>query len=453
MALKKQQHKVKTKNDHRAIKFVLVYAAYVVLAYLIGLLLQWLPVQLVYLKDLTMQDVDFTDIYYQTGFHKKAKKDVVLINIGSVPKDSLRYRLPAIIDSLSKDSAKAIGLDIYFAPDDSIPVPVNQRLDSVIREKKVVIGVDVADQSQFPLHKTDTVNFGCINFLEKEGKTIREYAINREVAHLGFVVNVPSFACALYHRADNLAQPIKTDSPVFRIHYNSSATGFYNVLDTMPDLDIDTLVDFPAIEAIDLFNANDTVQKTIKRLVYGKIVIVGWLGNPQMGNAFNIRDKHRVPVDFALYNRQPVMPGAVVHANVVQMLVRNKPIRDIDGWRHVIIRHSVMLLFFCLFFLIGRIHFFLPVFLLEIVLFIAGSLLLILTSLRLMQGGYHIRIGDILLHFAILVEYLSFAHNMYDWLEKKGYPENWIAQLREWKIVRKKPIKKIHKMTTKKDKK
>ena len=75
-------------------------------------------VQLIHFEHLATEDVQFNDIYYSTNKNKInhiEEKQVVLINAGSINKDSdFRKNLAFLINKVADCKPKTIGLDYSF---------------------------------------------------------------------------------------------------------------------------------------------------------------------------------------------------------------------------------------------------------------------------------------------------------------------------------------------------
>ena len=131
-----------------------------------------LHVQLIHFEHLATEDVQFNDIYYSTNKNKNShneEKEVVLINAGSITKDTaFRKNLAFLINKVAEYQPKTIGLDFYFdrsTTHDSL-------LQQVITKNNVVIAIDGKGK-----HKNifTSSKKGVINFPIKKGETVREY--------------------------------------------------------------------------------------------------------------------------------------------------------------------------------------------------------------------------------------------------------------------------------------
>lgn len=429
MPLHKKNKKPFFKNYPVRLKKLVV--AFIVFAFfMIGLewLLHHTPTQLFRMKEITVEDIDFSDIHYQVKKAETATKQVVLVNISSWPPDSIRYKLVSLIDRINVYNPKAIGVDIYFEPkpDKEAFEAVNEQLDSLFQKHKIVIGVSYASKSEFPLGPLKTVHLGSINMPGDYNATLRTYFYDRSVKYLPGIQSVPSFACKLYEVfSGNKISRLACGDSTFTIRYNTGTElGFYNALTVSnPQVLQDTVQDFAAFEADDVTAAFPKDNLEIGSLFKDKCVIIGVLGKPDLDYKNDLTDKHRVPVNFDLFNRMPTMPGAVVHANVVQMFINEqngeKKLHTIEGWRYNLIAGGIIFLYLLVFALLEKIRPFLIKLVLEILFLVISILSLIRLSAGLMNCGYHINVGRILLYIAFLIEYKMFASELHEYLEKQ----------------------------------
>jgi CHASE2 domain-containing sensor protein len=369
------------------------------------------------IKELTVADIDFTDIHYQTRKATANDKHIVLVNIGSSPQDSIRYTLIKVLKKLNSYKPKAIGIDIYFVPNKNIPDSMNRLLNTLFDAANVVIGAEKSSQSQFPLAGSATkINFGYLNFPDEHKKTIREYYYQHKVNHLNINTPILSFASKLDSIYTGRVEPVLHDS-TFIMRYFGSDAGYYNAL--APGDLADTVHDFQAVEVSNLLDSNFADSLKLHEMIKNKIVIIGWLGSPLMINDKDLTDKHRVPVNFELFNRLPTMPGAVVHANALQTLLKKDKLHKIEGWPHRLILGGIVFLYLLMFMMLHKLRPILLKLIIEIVILVASTLFLIWVSTLLMSNGWHLKIGTILLWIAVLIEYKMFAFEFYEYLEEK----------------------------------
>lgn len=413
-------------------KASITFIAIIIVSLALQKVLHTLAVELYEIKNIATEDVDFTDIYYYNQ-QKPKTKNVVLINIGSLPADSLRYKLTQIIPQLNQYNAKAIGLDMYFS--EAKDKKIDQELDSLLNDPKIVIGMDKVEKPYFPLGPDSQVQFGYINLPSKEGETVREFYNYFKVKNFFSPelkapynrvkngqekdsVNLLSFPRKLSEIAE-FNNEKKLDM-ISYLRYQSVGNGYYNAFDENEAKRFQQ-TKFPAIEA----NLLLLYPEKAKAIIEGKIVILGWLGADNMYNPNDITDRHRVPVDFKLFNREPIMPGAVIFANAIEMMSSGDPeIKEVSFlWQNVFV-YIILALYWIVFIKIETIAQLLPRFIIEISFIICGLFFIIKCGIWLMQKGYHIRLGSLLLHIALLIEFKLFAFHYYDDLCKK-----------EWSIV------------------
>lgn len=409
------------KHPIRFKKLLIVFVVFICFAEGLEFLLHHTPSYLFSIKEYTVEDIDFSDIYYQTRSQDSAKKDVVLINIGSFPVDSIRYKLLGLVDKLKGYKPKVIGLDIVFTPKEDTAAfeAINYKLDSLFQNDTIVIGASYGEISEFPFPKNSThkqkINFGFVNLPGVENNTRRQYYYNSPGTDTSNHDTTLSFACKVY-KAGECEISKKPVGSTFILRYTSNTdAGFYNALDNNNEWLIDSSQDFPGIEADNLLNGN----KVDSSLIRSKYVIIGSLGNP-MNNRNDIKDKHRVPVNFQLFNRLPTMPGAVVHANALQMLINGKYVKEIDGWWYKLITGFIIFFYLFVFNVLHKIRPILLKLTVEII-FLVISITFITWLGSLLLGHFkHLNIGKILFYIVLLIEYKMFAFEFYDYMEKQN---------------------------------
>jgi CHASE2 domain-containing sensor protein len=190
------------------------------------------------MKEMAIQDIDFSDIHYQTrDIGKLNNKNIVLINTGGISPDSLRYKLVELIKSLNYYSPKAIGIDYYFQPkNDSTFHAINIELDSLFQNNKMVVGCEYGGMPEFPLNSnsnlTKKINFGSINFVATEKETQREYYYrnrSQEHGHIDTTKDTTlSFACKIYQVADGAITQNHRETSFFINYSCATDKGFYN---------------------------------------------------------------------------------------------------------------------------------------------------------------------------------------------------------------------------------
>ena len=381
-------------------QILLVFIAFKITVLLAYLIYEHLPLQLLHFEHQATEDVQFNDIYYATKKDQNSllkDKDVVLINTGSIPNDSLfRKNLADIINKVADNNPKTIGLDLYF------PTAKNPINDSILKNAIIKNNVITAYDSKLKHNNIFiTSNRALVNLPTKDEETIREY-YNFEIVKND---TIPSFAAAL--------SEIKSNKSVDYLKFNTEKNGFYNILD---EKDTINPANFPAIEASDLMKEFD--QNKIKEIVNNKIVIIGHLGNEFMNNPNDVEDKFRVPTDKTLFNRNKIMPGAVIHANAVQMMINKDKMIAIEGWQYELITSIVLLVFLILFYYIHHNYHLSK--LINILIILGSTIPLILIScVYLMDLGIYYKIGSLFMQIAFLEEFIDIADGF-----KRKYNKN-----------------------------
>lgn len=353
-------------------------------------------IQLLHFEHIATEDIQFNDIYYSSKINDKIeKKDVILINAGSIVKDDLyRTQLASLIKKVSQFSPKRIGLDFVFEKS----MDNDSLLQNAITENNVILANDIKGKYK---NIFTSKEIGIVNFPIKEGETVREYYNYVENNN----VKTPSFAALL-------AGVNRHDSYEY-LKYSSDYKGFYDILDKNQKIEIRN---FPAIEAFAILN--DLESDQIKEILKNKIVIIGHLGEGNMDNKFDVEDKFRVPNNSALFNRDLTMPGCVIHANAVQMMIDKDEVFAIEGWVYELICSFILFGFLFLFYTIH--HKFYLGKLINILIILGSTIPIILIScVYLMELNIYFKIGSLFMQIAFLEEFLDIADGF-----KKKFSKN-----------------------------
>ena len=353
-------------------------------------------IQLLHFEHIATEDIQFNDIYYSSRINDKIeKKDVILINAGSIVKDDLyRTQLARLIKKVSQFSPKRIGLDFVFEKS----MDNDSLLQNAITENNVILANDIKGKYKNIFTSKEV---GIVNFPIKEGETVREYYNYVENNN----VKKPSFAALL-------AGVSRHDSYEY-LKYSSDYKGFYDILDKNKKIEI---WNFPAIEAFAILN--DLESDQIKEILKNKIVIIGHLGEGNMDNKFDVEDKFRVPNNSALFNRDMTMPGCVIHANAVQMMIDKDGVFSIEGWVYELICSFILFGFLFLFHTIH--HKFYLGKLINIMIILGSTIPIILIScVYLMELNIYFKIGSLFVQIAFLEEFLDIADGF-----KKKFSKN-----------------------------
>jgi CHASE2 domain-containing sensor protein len=379
----------------KAITIILIFLSFKLTILVAYFLYKSLPLQLIHFEHLAMEDVVFNDIYYsvrpETDKSLIKEKEVVLINSGTIPRDSFRLKLAYVINEVSRYNPIAIGVDMQFSTYKNI------LFDSVLNEALIKNNNVVLAQDAKNLNgQIFEAKFkGVANFPSKINESVREYFINM----IEGMDTLPSFAQTLCR----IKNKNNLEGEVRYLKYSTVGCGYYNALGQTVN---DKTYNFPAIEASLILNQTDTSH--IREMLQNKIIIIGHLGSESMDNKNDSEDKYRVPTDSTLINRAPVMPGAVIHANAVQMFLSGNDTVNIEGWRYELITGIILI---CYLFVFYTIHHKCVLGKLYNILILFGSTipLIFIFGVWLMNIGIHYRVGALFLQIAFLEEFIEIA--------------------------------------------
>lgn len=254
-------------------------------------------------------DFEFTDLYYsETMEEKPFVKDIVLVNT----QKSDRKEIAQAIEKAALQNPKVIALDIIFkdlkeAESDSVLSATLQKYNHKI------VGPFYFDSGSViqnhPSFKTQ--NTGFINLYPEEGRSVVR---NASAVNISSKDTLYSFAAEVSRKYDAAAvQNLKKLKDLFPIDYYGNSDSFF-VFD------------------IDELNTGRSFN-----VMKDAIVVFGYLGTPT-GNEYDIEDKHFTPLNSEIAGKSnPDMYGAVIHANIINMLVHQKFLTRISGfWVYVL---------------------------------------------------------------------------------------------------------------------
>jgi CHASE2 domain-containing sensor protein len=360
--------------------------------------LHFLALEFYNFKEVAIEDIDFSDLYYQNQDTPKYGLDsIIIINSGSIPieeKVGMRKnlnRLLHIIDTTDCKPAK-IGVDLeYNASGDK---DVDTKLENTFKEKNCVIAESKQNGCIFNSPKK-----GYVNFSDEDSKAIRMY-------YNYFVIDkdtINSFARECSNRINHTKKE-------FHLKYYCKDKGFYNRLD--PENEEETVFAFPAVEGSTIL-ANTVALDTLKKLFKDKIVLIGHLGQGSMNNPDDINDKHKTPTDFDFIRKSKIMPGVVIHANAIKQLQLHESIYCVNGVFYVFILYLITLYFFIAFILIERLASPFVQLFTELAFLMLSMLLIHYGSVKLLCHFIHLNTVYIAITLLFLIELKSFFMEYY----------------------------------------
>lgn len=270
-------------------------------SFILIFLLSFLFINLSFFKPLkeTLKDFSFLDVYYSENFNPSntVNNDIILINI----EQRDRFEIAQLLDAVKNEQPKVIGLDIIFKEQkepfiDSILINSLQASNIVtaflIKKDSVI-----ANNSVF--NTSSASGFINLNFNDKTN-VIREFASVKnlgDTSYTSFTSQVVRSYSASNWEEYNYDQKLSKEKVI----------KFYGNYDTFLT-----------------FGFDEFMQNNYKELIKDKIVLLGYLGTPT-GNINDVEDKHFTPLNKATAGKSnPDMFGIVVHANIINMMIKNE---------------------------------------------------------------------------------------------------------------------------------
>lgn len=362
--------------------------------------------------ELASQDISLNDIYYSVRSDSDpdllGDKQVVLVNLGSKPLDSLRSALAVLLERTSQFNPAVMAVDVTF---EEFKEPQSDRLlKASLKKYRPILAKAKVGKNIFE----GCTEVAYINLPDAENQSIRNYY------NYGVLdgQKVPSLASLIARK--KAGRSVDFSNPTFRLRYNCFKTGYFDVFDTLNSATHnpkELLYNFPAIEATDLLDPDN--DKQLQLYLKGKIVIFAWMGSGSMTQEEEVTDKFKTPTDHALVNRSPIMPGAVIHAVAVEMMLNNYYYAEPTVFTQFVISIVLLVLAYLTIIVLGewaaaaigqrlkKKHWFLKFLLSAIVkwslVFVWILLLIYGAGVLLMAMGFYLEAGTLLLQFGLLL--------------------------------------------------
>lgn len=306
-------------------------------------------------------DVELTD-YVFSGIRDDPDVDttVTIVNIGELSRRDIAKE----IEIISKYKPKVIGIDSFFDCESGVRDTLNCRqlidtagnrmLSDAIRKAGNVILVS-------KVFDVDSLVEGLDSLRRSDGMYI-DYAMGEGFATLetGAAYQDDAKTCRTFNpvlkvnNRDEVAfavklamvyDSVKANKFLARDYYSEAINYRGNVADFFHQTNYPQM--FVTLDVVDVMTEN-FVEDVIK----DKIVILGFLGK-EMGDP-TWQDKFYTPLNKKLAGKaNPDMFGAVVHANIVSMIMDEKFIDQMAQWQEVLMAIIICLLNVALFSLIN----------------------------------------------------------------------------------------------------
>ncbi|MEQ8706024.1 MAG: CHASE2 domain-containing protein [Phaeodactylibacter sp.] len=276
-----------------------------------------------------LKNYEITDIVYaylrdSTRQQPISTQDMLLVHTGTPD----RERIALLIDRLREAGAAAIGVDVLFEKPktpyaDSLLQAVIQRTPNLV----LACEVDQINEqgTRFERWKgVDTLfanysKLGYVNFPANRTRVIRFFSPREQVGQ----DTLPAFTTALLqtYAPKKAAALLDRKKTVERIYYTGPQYAF-------PRQEQDQL--------LDSLNMDE-----VRSVAEGKMVLLGYI--PREGQGDLLKDRHYTPLNQSYTNKSiPDMYGLAIHANVLNMVLKEQYTREIPSWLNVL-----LLIIFC----------------------------------------------------------------------------------------------------------
>jgi len=369
---------------------------------------------IVSLHSLIISDASINDLHYLVreetqDYEPKLSGDLILVNTGSLPNDSVRLALSNLIQVLDKYQPKVIGLDLVL-DSNFIDLGTSELLKTLATTPRMVIAKSPQIGTLNPVISPSSA-CGIVSFPDNQS-TVRRYSSQENT--FGVLV-------AQMLKKDSLAA---FDESTFFINYQTMADGIYTV--HSPEFDF-VLLDssfrpssFLMLEGKDILNNDSLTLRALALLGNGRAFILGHLGNTNLYNVkYDGEDRHRVPPERQLVNREKSMFGILIHANAIENILN--PELRYSCWSDSLIYQTIRALiiliyiYYLLYYkLIKIINIFFSIFLI--------SFPVIYLVLYLMTFQIYIDLGFVLIQIILLEDAVEVYQSLRDFILKKlGY--------------------------------
>lgn len=357
------------------------------------------------MEHMLSSDASFNDLFYQMQSEKKdpEKKlsgNTIIINTGSLDKDSFRLQLAEVISNIQEFKPKVIGVDHTFSNTKNIGSDSLFRV--VNRSKNIILSSKDNNDIQFDF-KLDGYSYGNTDFPSNQISIRRYYS------------DTNTFAYKVASRLSPKIEPVRHET--FFINYISGTDDIFNI-----NSSVDTFLykfynveKFLVLDAKELLLNKDYLNQFLQKIGQDKAFVIGHFGNSLLFDVNNDReDRFRVPCDSNIIERKESMFGVQIHANAIENLL-NPNIR-FYCWSDSIIFSVVkyMLMFLFTYYLLhvnfGKAF--------NIIFLSILTFPLIYVILFLMGKYIYLELGLTMLQFLILEEFIESIESIYNYYLK-----------------------------------
>jgi len=268
-----------------------------------------------------LKEVQLTDIYFSQLHNDNADTTIILVNIENIDRSGIAN----LIKKINQAGPKVIAIDVFFSKD--VEVPGDSLLDDALQSagSKVVLAEFLNPENNQP----DTT-FKIFQYCEYGHANLPNNEDGTEVVRSFFPV-------VTHDNKDKWAF-----SAVVAGKYSPESFEKLKSRNKNEELINFTgdILSYAEIQHDDIMRSSDASLKFIKN----KIVILGFTGG-KCRQSSDIEDLFYTPVNRHYYGRShPDMYGAVIHANIISMILKGNYIQLVPEW--LVICISFVLVYF-----------------------------------------------------------------------------------------------------------
>jgi CHASE2 domain-containing sensor protein len=325
----------------RLIKAVVYYLAIQLIYVGLNFIFNKPFLNIISIEQLLVADASLNDLHYQLQAKDNSKTTelsgkVILVNTGSLSKDTFRLALANTIKKINSFNPNIIAIDQDFSLDTSIYGTSD--LQKAIKETQGILLAKKNDPQPL-LDFGSSVRYGDVSFPDDQ-YTIRRYS--SDTTTFAYIVSK--------HIANDGIKKLPHNN--FIINYLTTNTGYFtkdsNEFLFYQNDPSQPLSNFLLIEAKDILQEDSATIQMLRKLSPGRTTLLGHLGDAQLSNIlYDSEDRHPVPCDTILVNREETMSGLLIHANAIENII-NPGIRFhswSDSWIFTIFKHLFFLFF------------------------------------------------------------------------------------------------------------
>jgi len=260
------------------------------------------------------QDFSFLDIYFSERLNEdpKINSNIVLVNIEQHDRREIAYLLESII----KTDPKVVGFDIILK-EKEVHDSSDSLLADLLKNKKIVTSFEFINNQRvindpFFGHKKDE---SYVNFNFNEENVIRKF--------LGITKNGGQ---TYFSFGAKVSQKYLGKKKWEQIGYDK-------------DLKSEVYINYSGnLDKFPILSAEDFLFNNQNLFLKDKIVLLGYLGVNGSNTRFDIEDKEWTPLNEEIAGKTDRdMYGVVVHANIINMLIKQDIIYTISSFWLILI--------------------------------------------------------------------------------------------------------------------